>query len=83
MELRQLSALDLAAVGRLCEQELVLDRDAGELPSVLTRRPHLGLLAVDVPQLRSALLTAGFTAAESDGILGENFLRVFATPEGD
>ncbi len=30
-----------------------------------------------VPSLRAALLTAGFSAPEADGILGENFLRVF------
>ncbi|MCW2899591.1 MAG: peptidase renal dipeptidase [Streptosporangiaceae bacterium] len=36
----------------------------------------------DVPVLRAALLAAGFTALEVDGIAGENFLRVFARSWG-
>ncbi len=36
----------------------------------------------EVPSLRSALLTAGFAPAEADGIMGENFLRVFAQSWG-
>jgi membrane dipeptidase len=36
-----------------------------------------------VPSLRAALLAKGFSAGEADGILGENFLRVFAQTWGD
>jgi membrane dipeptidase len=37
----------------------------------------------EVPSLRSALLSAGFSPAEAEGIMGENFLRVFAHSWGD
>lgn len=36
----------------------------------------------DVPNLRAALGDVGFSTAEIDGILGENFLRVFADTWG-
>jgi membrane dipeptidase len=36
-----------------------------------------------VPSLRAALLAKGFSATEVDGILGENFLRVFAQTWGE
>lgn len=40
-----MSPRDLGEVARLCDQELVLDRYAGSIPGILTRRPHLGLVA--------------------------------------
>lgn len=46
MDLRHFTPQDLTAVARLCEEELTLDRDAGSLPSILTRRAHIGLVAV-------------------------------------
>ena len=42
----ELGSHQLADVGRLCEQELTLDRSAGSIPRIVTRRPYLGLAAV-------------------------------------
>jgi len=42
----QLSPHQLGDVSRLCEQELTLDRCAGSIPRIVTRRPYLGLAAV-------------------------------------
>jgi mycothiol synthase len=45
VDVRALAEQDMAAVARLCESELVLDRAAGTLPAILARRPHLALIA--------------------------------------
>jgi GNAT superfamily N-acetyltransferase len=45
MQINEMSPRDLGEVARLCDQELVLDRYAGSIPGILTRRPHLGLVA--------------------------------------
>ena len=44
MRVEHLSGGDVAGVASLCDRELVLDRDAGELPAVLMRRPYVGLV---------------------------------------
>ncbi len=49
VQVREMSAGDLADVSGLCERELTLDRGAGALPAILTRRPHVGLVAEDGP----------------------------------
>ena len=51
MDVRELSADDLAGVARLCERELTLERDAGALPSILARRPYVGLVAASGTRL--------------------------------
>ena len=63
MDVREMSGHDLAAVAGLCERELMLDRDAGELPAILMRRPHVGLVAA----AGSSLLGACFGAAAPPG----------------
>lgn len=45
VDVRETTAQDLAGVARLCEDELILDRDAGALPGVLMRRQHIGVVA--------------------------------------
>jgi mycothiol synthase len=45
VQIRPLTAQDVAAVAGLCEQELRLDRAAGTLPALLLRRPHVALVA--------------------------------------
>jgi len=42
----QLASHQLGDVGRLCEQELTLDRSAGSIPRIVTRQPYLGLVAI-------------------------------------
>jgi ribosomal protein S18 acetylase RimI-like enzyme len=63
VDVREMSGHDLAAVAGLCERELMLDRDAGELPAILMRRPHVGLVAA----AGSSLLGACFGAAAPPG----------------
>ncbi|HEY2505535.1 MAG TPA: GNAT family N-acetyltransferase [Streptosporangiaceae bacterium] len=46
MDIRPVTSGDLAAVARLCEAELVLDRDAAALPGVLAQGRFVGLLAL-------------------------------------
>jgi mycothiol synthase len=46
MTITQLAPRQLGDVSRLCEQELTLDRWAGSIPRIVTREPHVGLVAV-------------------------------------
>lgn len=46
MTITQLAPHQLGDVSRLCEQELTLDRWAGSIPRIVTREPHVGLVAV-------------------------------------
>jgi mycothiol synthase len=52
-------------VGRLCEQELTLDRSAGSIPRIVTRQPYLGLVAVQDSVTVGACI--GSVAASGDG----------------
>lgn len=54
VDVRELSAGDLAGVAGLCERALTLDRDAGTLPTILAPRPHVGLVAASGPRLLGA-----------------------------
>lgn len=64
MDITELSAGDdRAAIARLCDKELVLDRDAGLLPGVLMRRPHIALVAMH----ESRTLGACFGSVEETG----------------
>lgn len=51
VDVREISAHDLDGLARLCEDELVLDRDARVLPKVLMRRQHIGVVANRGPVL--------------------------------
>jgi predicted N-acetyltransferase YhbS len=54
VDVRELAAGDLAGVAGLCERELTLDRDAGALPAILARDPHVGLVAASGTRLLGA-----------------------------
>jgi mycothiol synthase len=41
----EMSERDLDDVARLCDETLILDRYAGSIPGILTRRPFVGLVA--------------------------------------
>jgi len=71
MTISQLTPQQLGDVSRLCEQELALDRGAGSIPRIVTRRPYLGLVAVQDS------LTAGAcigSIAEADDGNAEGFI---------
>jgi hypothetical protein len=60
----QLASHQLGDVGRLCEQELTLDRSVGSIPRIVTRQPYLGLAAV---QDSSTVGACVGSVAQSDG----------------
>jgi mycothiol synthase len=45
MTISELAPHQLCDVSRLCEQELTLDRFAASIPRIVTRQPHVGLVA--------------------------------------
>jgi mycothiol synthase len=61
----QLAPHQLGDVGRLCEQELTLDRSAGSIPRIVTRQPYLGLVAIQDSAVVGACI--GSIAASGDG----------------
>ncbi|HUC21158.1 MAG TPA: GNAT family N-acetyltransferase [Streptosporangiaceae bacterium] len=61
----QLAPHQLSDVGRLCEQELTLDRSAGSIPRIVTRQPYLGLVAVQDSATVGACI--GSVAQSGDG----------------
>jgi mycothiol synthase len=45
MEITEIAMDALPDVAGLCKRELILDRDAESIPDILSRRPHIGLIA--------------------------------------
>ena len=65
MKISPMSAHDLGDLSRLCEQELTLDRSAGTIPRIVTRRPYLGLVAARDSAMAGACI--GSVAEGDDG----------------
>ena len=61
----ELTPQQLGDVGRLCEQELTLDRCAGLVPRIVTRQPYVGLVAVQESATVGACI--GSVAEAGDG----------------
>jgi ribosomal protein S18 acetylase RimI-like enzyme len=65
MKINQMSAHDLNDLASLCDHELVLDRYARSIPGILTRRPHIGLVATHGSMMMGACI--GSVAPGNDG----------------
>jgi mycothiol synthase len=62
----QLAPHQLGDVGRLCEHELTLDRSAGSIPRIVTRQPHLGLVAVQDSSTVGACIASVAQSGDGD-----------------
>lgn len=80
VELRELTADDLAAGAGLCEAELILDPDAGAIPALLTQRPHTGLVAVGESGIAGVAI--GSSRPSEDGPI-EGFVDLLVVRRAD
>lgn len=74
MDVRELRAADLFDVGRLCDEALVLDRNAAGLPGLLLRQPRIALVATRGPVL---LGTCFGSVQQVDGGDSQGFVDMF------
>jgi mycothiol synthase len=65
MTISELAPQQLSDVSRLCERELTLDRFAASIPRIVTRQPHVGLVAVQNSSTVGACI--GSVAEAGDG----------------
>jgi mycothiol synthase len=80
VKISPMSAHDLRDLSRLCDQELTLDRSAGMIPRIVTRRPHLGLVARHGSAMAGACVAS---VAESDDGTAEGFIDLLVVDRAE
>src|ERR1700752_519844 len=72
----QLAPHQLGDVGRLCAQELTLDRSASSIPRIVTRHPYFGLAAVQDSSTVGACIGSVAQSGDEDAEGGIDLLVV-------